>query len=152
MNFQRPITPSLVIADQPTQSDLDALKADGYVGVVNLRNDGEPEQPLGVAAEGDRVRALGLDYLHMGVGAGPFREVEVNEVYKFLEGHADEGKVLVHCRKGGRAAAVVLLYEALKNNWGPAEAAAQGKGIGLDVDGGLRVMVETYLGDHVRPE
>lgn len=148
MNFQRPITPSIVIADQPTEADLSALKEAGFVGVVNLRNDGEPEQPLSTAAEGDRVRAAGLDYLHMGVGSAPLQETKVDEVCRFLDEHTKEGKVLVHCRKGGRAAAVVLLYEALKEGWMPSEAPAKGKAMGLEVDGGLRTLVETYLDDH----
>ena len=68
MLFERAITPQVTIGDQPTEADLARLKAEGYTGVVNLRNDGEPEQPLGTAAEGEEVRALGMDYLHMGVG------------------------------------------------------------------------------------
>ena len=56
----------------PTEADLRALKDEGYVGVVNLRNDGEPEQPLGTAAEGERVRSLGMDYVHYGVGSAPW--------------------------------------------------------------------------------
>ena len=148
MNFQREITPTIVIADQPTEADLASLKAAGFVGVVNLRNDGEPEQPLSTAEEGEKVRALGLDYIHMGVGSAPLMEMGVDAVCRFLDEHTKDGKVLVHCRKGGRAAAVVLLYEALSNGWMPSEAAAKGAAMGLQVDGGLRTMVETYLDDH----
>ncbi len=147
MNYQRAITPTIVIADQPTETDLAALKGEGYVGVVNLRNDGEPEQPIGTAAEGEKVRAAGLDYVHMGVGAAPMSVSGVESVCKFLDDHAD-GKVLVHCRKGGRAAAIVLIHQAQKHGWSPAEAAAKGAAIGLQVDGNLRVMVENYLDDH----
>jgi uncharacterized protein (TIGR01244 family) len=147
MNFQREIAPNLVIADQPTAADLEALPAEGFVAVVNLRNEGEPEQPIGTAAEGEKVRALGLDYIHMGVGAAPLLEQDVDQVCRFLDDHK-EGKVLVHCRKGGRAAAVALLYHALTEGWRPAEAAAKGKELGLEVDGNLRTMVETYLDDH----
>ena len=147
MQFQRTITPEIVIADQPTEADLAALKAAGYVGVVNLRNDGEPEQPIGTVLEGEKVRALGLDYLHMGVGGGSLTEQGVESVVGFLGDHAS-GKTLVHCRKGGRAAAIVLLQQALEHGWSPTEAIKEGKEIGLDVDGGLRVMVETYLDDH----
>ena len=75
MNVKRPITPLITIGDQPTEDDLKSLKDEGYVGLVNLRNDGEPEQPLGTAAEGERARALGLDYLHYGVGAAPLSEL-----------------------------------------------------------------------------
>lgn len=147
MNYQRAITPAITLADQPSESDLTALKNEGYVGVVNLRNDGEPEQPLGTAAEGEHVRSLGLDYLHYGVGGAPLAESGVSAVCDFLDTHSS-GKVLVHCRKGGRAAALVLLHQAKVNNWSPAEAVEKGRTMGLEVDGGLRTMVETYLREH----
>jgi uncharacterized protein (TIGR01244 family) len=152
MNFQREITPTIVIADQPTEADLAALKAAGFAGVVNLRNDGEPEQPLSTEAEGEKTRALGLDYIHMGIGSAPLLEMDVDAVCQFLDEHTKEGKVLVHCRKGGRAAAMVLLYEALTHGWKPAEAAEKGQAMGLEVGGGLRTMVETYLDDHRKHE
>ena len=152
MNFQRTITPAIVIAGQPTEADLASLKEAGFVGVVNLRNDGEPEQPIGTAVEGEKARALGLDYIHMGVGSAPLLEMEVDAVCKFLDEHTKEGKVLVHCRKGGRAAAVVLLYEALSHGWKPSEAGEKGRTMGLEVDGNLRTMVETYLDDHRKHE
>lgn len=147
MQFVRTITPGIVISDQPSEADLSALKADGFVGVVNLRNDGEPEQPIGTAAEGHKVRALGLDYYHMGVGSDPFDEVGVGAVCKFIDDHAG-GKVLVHCRKGGRAAAVVLLQQAIARGWSADEAVAKGREVGLQVDGGLKTLVEGYLRAH----
>ena len=69
MNLKRPITASITIGDQPTESDLSQLRQEGFTGVVNLRNDGEPEQPLNTGEEGNRVRAVGMEYLHYGVGA-----------------------------------------------------------------------------------
>jgi uncharacterized protein (TIGR01244 family) len=145
MLFERAITPEITIGDQPTDADLTRLKAEGYHGVVNLRNDGEPEQPLSTKDEGDQVRALGMDYIHMGVGGGPLSESGVKAVCDFIDKH---GKVMVHCRKGGRAAAVVLIHQARANGWSAAEAAAKGRGLGLEVDGGLRSLVENYLDDH----
>lgn len=147
MNVKRAITPYVTIADQPTEDDLHALKAEGYAGVVNLRNDGEPEQPLSTAAEGEKVRALGLDYLHYGVGSAPLSESGVQSVVDFLARHASE-KVLVHCRKGARAAALVLLDQAQRQGWTADEAVDKGKAMGLDVDGGLRTLVESYLRAH----
>lgn len=143
--FERAITPGITIGDQPTEADLARLKAEGFNGVVNLRNDGEPEQPLSTAAEGEKVRALGMDYLHMGVGGSPLTEDGVRAVCDFIDAHP---RVMVHCRKGGRAAALVLLHQARANGWTAAEAAAKGRGLGLEVDGGLRAIVENYLDDH----
>lgn len=147
MNVKRAITPHITIGDQPTEDDLKALKAEGYAGVVNLRNDGEPEQPLSTAAEGEQVRALGLDYLHYGVGSAPLSESGVQSVVDFLGQHGSE-KVLVHCRKGGRAAALVLLDQAQRQGWTADEAVAKGKAMGLEVEGGLRTLVENYLRQH----
>ncbi len=147
MNFTREITPGITIADQPSEADLQALKAEGYVGVVNLRNDGEPEQPLSTSVEGEKVRALGMDYVHYGVGAAPLTESGVASVCEFLDAHVG-GKVLVHCRKGARAAALVLIHQAKEEGWGPDEALQIGSTRGLALEGGLRTMVTTYLREH----
>jgi len=140
-------TPGITVADQPTEEELRGLKAEGYTGVVNLRNDGEPEQPLSTVEEGTRVRAMGLDYLHYGVGGAPLSVEGVSSVCDFLDQHAG-GKTLVHCRKGARAAALVLIREAQARKWNADEALARGRELGLDLEGGLRMMVENYLRAH----
>ena len=146
MNYMRAVTPEIAIGDQPTEADLAELKKQGFSGIVNLRNDGEPDQPINTAQEGEKARALGLDYLHYGVGAAPLTESGVTGVCDFIDQHArGPGKVLVHCRRGPRAAALVLLQQARANKWNASEAVAKGKAMGLDVDGGLKALVETYL-------
>jgi uncharacterized protein (TIGR01244 family) len=140
-------TPGITVADQPSEEDLHAVKTEGYTGVVNLRNDGEPEQPLDTAAEGELVRGLGMDYLHYGVGGAPLTEEGVTAVCDFLTRH-EPGKVLVHCRKGARAAALILIYQAKARNWSADEALEQGPAIGLGLEGGLRTMFENYLRNH----
>jgi uncharacterized protein (TIGR01244 family) len=147
MNVKRPITPRIVIGDQPTEEDLATCKDEGFVGVVNLRNDGEPEQPLSTAEEGAKVRALGMEYLHYGVGGAPLADPGVSSVCDFIDRlTADEGKVLVHCRKGGRAMALVLLEQARAQGWSAEEVIEKGRAMGLQVDGGLKTLVEIYLG------
>jgi uncharacterized protein (TIGR01244 family) len=149
MQVEKPITDAITIGDQPTEHDLERLKDEGYVGVVNLRQAGEPEQPLSPTAEGERVRGLGMEYLHYGVGGAPLSEQGVTDVSDFVDRLAQgQGKVMVHCRKGARAIALVLLQQARANNWKPEEVIAQGKAMGLEVDGGLRMLVETYLQQH----
>jgi uncharacterized protein (TIGR01244 family) len=149
MQVERPITGAITIGDQPTEDDLARLKSEGYVGVVNLRTAGEPEQPLSPTAEAESVRAMGMDYLHYGVGGAPLSEQGVTAVCDFVDRHTQAGqKVMVHCRKGGRAVALVLLQQARANQWKPEEVIARGKAMGLEVDGGLRTLVETYLQQH----
>lgn len=147
MNFKREITPKIVIADQPTEDDLRELKAQGYDAVLNLRNNGEPEQPIDTVAEGELVRSLGLDYHHTGIGGAPLNPDLMVSASEFIAAH---GKVLVHCRKGGRAAAMVLIQQARANGWTPEEAFEKGKAMGLDVEGGLRLVVDQYLRMHAR--
>ena len=119
---------------------------------MNLRNEGEPEQPIGTPPRrARRPTPLGLRLHPYGrrLGATPGAIWTSDAVCDFIdEPPSRSRKVLVHCRKGGRAAAVVLLYEALKEGWAPSEAPAKGRAMGLEVDGGLRTMVETYLDDH----
>jgi len=145
MNLIRPITDRITIADQPEADDLAAFQRDGFVGVVNLRNDGEPEQPLSVAEEGEAVRGLNMSYHHLGVGAEPLSDPGVAEVCDFIDGCLEEGRVLVHCRKGGRAAALVLIQQARANGWPPDEAIAKGQELGIQLDGPLKTKVEDYL-------
>lgn len=144
----RTIDDRITIAEQPSESELNDLPGEGYVGVINLRNDGEPEQPIGTAAEGEIVRKLGIDYLHEGVGGRPLQPETVRGVGAFLDTH-EGGKVLVHCRKGSRAAALVLIHKALSQGWKADEAIAKGAAMGLQVDGGLRMIVEQYLAEHL---
>jgi uncharacterized protein (TIGR01244 family) len=148
MNVKRPFSPTITIGDQPTEADLEQLKKEGYIGVVNLRNDGEPEQPMSTAEEGAKVKALGMDYLHYGVGSAPLAAPGVTAVCDFIEAHSQgSDKVLVHCRKGGRVIALLLLQQARAQKWTKAEVVKRGKAIGLEVDGGLKTMVENYLKD-----
>ena len=113
MNVKRPVTASITVGDQPTEADLSQLKQEGYTGVVNLRNDGEPEQPMSTAEEGNKVRALGMDYMHYGVGSMPLTVQDVTAVCEFIDKHSQgPEKVLVHCRRGPRAVALLLLQQA----------------------------------------
>jgi uncharacterized protein (TIGR01244 family) len=148
MNVKRPVTASITVGDQPTEADLAQLKEEGYTGVVNLRNDGEPEQPISTTEEGNKVRALGMDYLHYGVGTTPLTVQDVTAVCDFVDKHSKgPEKVLVHCRRGPRAVALLLLQQARAQKWTNAEVFAKGKAMGLEIEGGLRMLVDRFLQD-----
>ena len=148
MNVKCPVTPSITFGDQPTEADLAQLKQEGYTAVVNLRNDGEPEQPITTAEEGKKVRALGMDYVHYGVGSTPLTVQGVTAVCDFIDNHSQgTEKVLVHCRRGPRAIALLLLQQARVQKWTNAEVFAKGKAMGLEIDGGLKMLVDHFLQD-----
>jgi len=145
MNLERPITDRITIADQPSAEDLARLKKEGYVAVVNLRNDGEPEQPMSVADEGKEVAAQGMAYHHYTVEQPPLTESGVTGTADFIDRESANGKVLVHCRKGSRAAALVLLQQARAHGWKPDEVLAKGRAVGLELPPPLQAKVEQYL-------
>ena len=145
MNFEKAITDRITIADQPTSEDLARLGGEGYVAVVNLRQDGEPEQPLGIAAEGREAAGLGMAYHHLAVGQPPLTDPGVAEACDFIDREAANGKVLVHCRKGARAAAIVLIQQARAHGWSADSAVEEGQGIGLTLEPGLQAKVQQYL-------
>lgn len=148
MNVKRPVTATITVGDQPTEADLRLLKQEGYTGVINLRNDGEPEQPMSTSDEGNKVRELGMDYLHYGVGSAPLTVQGVKAVCDFIDKHSEGSeKVLVHCRRGPRAVALLLLQQARAQKWSNAEVFAKGKAMGLEVEGGLKMMVDHFLQD-----
>ncbi len=92
MNVKRLVTASITVGDQPIEAELSQLKQDGYTGVVNLRNDGEPEQPMSTTDEGNKVRALGMDYVHYGVGSTPLTVQDVTAVCDFIDKHSQAPK------------------------------------------------------------
>ncbi len=142
----REITPAILVADQPDLDDLNHLSTAGIRGVVNLRQAGEPEQPLDPEREREEVQSRGLHYLHRPMGGAALTKSMINDVSLFIEEQTrDSGRVLVHCRKGGRAVAVVLLALTQQNGWQPGEALERGKELGLVVDGNLKIQVEEYL-------
>ncbi len=148
MNVKRPVTASITIGDQPTEADLSLLKQEGYTGVVNLRNDGEPEQPMTTTDEGNKVRAQGMDYVHYGVGSTPLTVQDVTSVCDFIDKHSQgPEKVQGHCRRGPRAIALLLLQQARAQKWTNAEVFAKGKAMGLEIDGGLKMLVDHFLQD-----
>ncbi len=144
MNVEKPITDRITIADQPTAADLARLAGEGFVAVVNLREDGEPEQPLDVAAEGREATAHGLAYHHLGVGKEPLSDPGAAATCDFIDRETERGKVLVHCRGGSRAAAIVLIQQARAHGWNPDEAVEKGRELGLALKPALQAKVEQY--------
>ena len=149
MNVKRPVTATITIGDQPTEADLTQLKQEGYTGVVNLRNDGEPEQPLSTTEEGNKVRALGMDYLHYGVGSAPLTDQGVTAVCDFhrqaLTGNREGARSL---SQGGRSGRAFAAPAGPGQKWTNAEVFAKGKAMGLDVEGGTEDAGRPFSAGH----
>jgi uncharacterized protein (TIGR01244 family) len=138
------LRPNLEIADQPTGEELARLRSEGYSAVVNLRRPGEPDQPIDPTAEGDLVREEGLEYLSIPIGGEPITEAQVSAVCDLIDRHS-AGKVLLHCKQGGRAAGLALLYLARAEGWPNAEVIDRGRSLGLRLPPPVEALVKSHL-------
>ena len=125
------------------------LKQEGYTGVVNLRNDGEPDQPLSTADEGTK-----------GPGAGDGLPASWRRVGA-LDRPGRDGRLQLHRsafarnRKGARSLPArdrvpshfYCFSRPATQKWTNAEVFAKGKEMGLDLEGGLKMMVDHFLQD-----
>ena len=94
---------------QPTEEDLGWLAEVGFRSVVNLRLDGEKNQPMAPDVEGTKAAAAGLGYRHVPVSVASLSARDLDSFRKAVE--ELPGPVYVHCGAGQRACAFSLLVE-----------------------------------------
>jgi uncharacterized protein (TIGR01244 family) len=88
----------------------------GYTTIINLQH---PQEP-GVKEEIAAAQAAGLTYVSVPVGGGDFTLADAHAVAKAID--AAPGKVLFHCRSGGRVSAVWALTRAINEGLTAEEA------------------------------
>lgn len=131
---------------QPSEEDIAALKAAGVRKVINLRREGEQNQPLDPAAEGEAVKRAGLEYLHIPVDPKNLDPSSAAAVAKAIE--ESDGPVYVHCAAGGRAVTHALLAEAKAQGSSADKVFKKAEEIGAPVtDEGFKAYVRTVAGD-----
>ena len=105
-----------------------ALKKEGYVSVINLRQPSEP----GADVDAGRAAAqkAGLKYIHL-----PFNAAapDTKVVDSFLAAVADKQNqpVFIHCGSANRVGAVWMIKRAVQDGWPVEKARAEGEAIGL---------------------
>jgi uncharacterized protein (TIGR01244 family) len=134
----RKVDDSISVAPQITPEDITAIKAAGFVAVVNNRPDEEQEgQP-----EGDAIRAAaesaGLSYTAIPIGHGGFSHPQIAAMVDVLE--SADGPVLAFCRSGTRSCNLWALARARMGDH-PAALIEKGAGAGYDL-GGLRPLLD----------
>jgi len=103
------VSDRLSAGGQPTEQDLALLATAGFKSVVNLRLDGEKNQPLSPASEAAKAAEAGLDYRHVPVSVAALSTDDLEAFRKAVE--ELPGPVFVHCGAGQRACAFSLLLE-----------------------------------------
>jgi sulfide:quinone oxidoreductase len=104
------LTPTLSVAPQLTEADVEEAAAAGFRTIINNRPDGEsPDQPPSdsLAAAASR---LGLQYRHIPVVSG---EISPEHIAAFRTALAEAtGPALAFCRSGTRSTTLWALSEA----------------------------------------
>ena len=126
----RPLNDAVAVAPQITPDDIPALKAAGYVLIVNNRpDDEEPGQPSGAVIQA-AAEAAGLAYAAVPVGHAGVGHPELDAMADALRGA--DGPVLAYCRSGTRSCNLWALAAA-KVGRDPGLLVAQAQAAGYDL-------------------
>ena len=121
-----------------------ALKAEGYVSVINLRQ--ASEQGADVDAGRAAAQAAGLKYIHL-----PFNAAapDTKVVDSFLAAVADKSNqpVFIHCGSANRVGGLWMIKRALRDGWPLEKAQAEAEAIGLR-DAKLTAFATEYVASH----
>lgn len=141
------ISDRLYVGAQPDEDQLRDMARDGIKAVVNLRANGEEDQPLSPEAEGVRAREQGLQYLHIPVSSKHMRPEQVDQFREEL-GHLP-GPVFVHCHTGKRAGAFAMMHAAVEAGMTGEQALEQAERMGFECDvPALKEFVRGYVDRH----
>jgi len=122
----------LTVGPQPSESELESLANDGVRSVVNFRTAGEEDQPLSPEEEGEKVKAAGMNYLHIPVSMDGMDMSQVDEFRKQYTSLS--GPVFAHCKSGKRAGAMMMMHTAVENGMTGEQALEQAKNMGFECD------------------
>jgi uncharacterized protein (TIGR01244 family) len=128
----RKVDDTISVAPQISVSDIAAIKAAGFTGVINNRPDGESDdQPSGDSIR-DAALAAGLTYAAIPVTHAGFSFPQVEAMAEVLE--EAKGPILAFCRSGTRSCNLWALAKA-KLGEHPAVLVEKGEAAGYDLSG-----------------
>jgi len=128
----RSINDRISVAPQILPEDMAAIKAAGFVAIVNNRPDDEDSgQPSGDAIRA-AAEAAGLTYSAIPVTHAGFSHPQIDAMAAALT--AADGPVLAYCRSGTRSCNLWALAAA-KAGRDPELLVAQARGAGYDIAG-----------------
>jgi uncharacterized protein (TIGR01244 family) len=120
------INDAVSVSPQITPADIPAIKAAGFVAIVNNRPDGEaPDQPSGETIRA-AAEAAGLAYHFIPLGREGVTPDMVEQTRSALEG--SKGPVFCYCRSGTRSTTLWALSQAGKRPAGEIITAAANAG------------------------
>lgn len=137
----------LTVGPQPSEDELKSLRSEGFKSIINFRTDGEDEQPMSPKSEGEKVEALGLNYLHVPVSMDAIDESKVD---RFREQYESLPKpVFAHCKSGKRAGAMMMMHTAVEQDMSGEQALDKAREMGFECDEPeLEQFVKGYVNQH----
>lgn len=141
------INDHITVGGQPDEAELRQLARDGFKTVVNLRTEGEQEQPLSPADEGEQVEKLGMAYRHIPVPQTGLTPHAVDAVRSALDGLATPA--FIHCHSGMRAGATVMIDTAIKAHWTGERTIETAMDMGFECKApAMKAFVKNYVDSH----
>ena len=144
MKDLKKITDQITVSGQPTADDIAQLKNDGFRTIVNLRTEGEDDQPMSPEEERQAVEKAGMKYVHLPVSSATIGPDTVDKFRAQLPNF--EGPVLVHCHAGMRAGAFTMMATATKEGWSGHETLEKAQAMGFECKAPeLKQFVRSYV-------
>lgn len=141
------INEQVTVGGQPSEDDLKQFAGDGFKTVVNLRTEGEEDQPLSPAAEAEKVRELGMEYVHFPVSKDEMSPELEDEFRERLPTFARP--VFVHCGSGKRAGAFVVMDKAIQEGWSGEDTLQKAEEMGFECKvPEIKEFVKNYVDSH----
>jgi uncharacterized protein (TIGR01244 family) len=144
-NFSR-VDATVGCGGQTDPAAMKALKQEGFVAVINLRQASEP----GADVDAGRAAAqtAGLKYIHLPFNA---QAPDAKVVESFLAAVADKSNqpVYIHCGSANRVGAFWMIKRVLQDGWALERARAEGEAIGL-TSPQLVAFATDYISKHPR--
>jgi uncharacterized protein (TIGR01244 family) len=132
------------VGPQPSESDLNQLKLQGFESVVNFRTEGEEDQPVSPQEEKQVVEGARMQYLHLPVSMDSMAPERVD---RFREQFQQLPKpVFAHCKSGKRAGAMVMMDVAVSQGMTGDQTLQKAQEMGFECDQPeLKKMVRDYV-------
>lgn len=126
-NFSR-VDATVGCAGATDPSAMTALRKEGFVSVINLRQADEPG--ANIPESRAAAQAAGLKYIHLPFNAA---SPDPTVVESFLAAIADTSNqpAFIHCGSANRVGAVWMIKRALQDKWPIEKARAEAETIGL---------------------
>jgi len=140
---EQKINDKITIGGLLAPGDADELKARGFSAVINLVTPDEPGYN-----EKHQVEDAGMDYASIPV-APPI--VDDSTIERFIQQvESSEGPVAIHCKGGGRAGLMTLLYLSITHGWTLERAYEEGKKLDVKIgnDSPYREFFENAIKRH----